>query len=961
VPRHQRDRLIVAAAVAAVLLLVGFSAWRHRAVRRAEERTTELLSHARDVVVVVDHDGIVSFVSPAVGTMLGHDPEAIVGSTLDDILSDKSATAARAGLTRAVEDGASSVLGVQVRHANGTRLWFDLHLVDRPHPDIDGVLVTCHEVGARRELEHELHERARHDALTRLGNRLAFDEALRVAADREGSLAVMMIDLDHFKPLNDSLGHDAGDAALKLVAQTMSQQVRHGDVVCRLGGDEFGVIAPDIDLDAATQLAERLVDRITDAWTATDNSIPLGASAGVVVGDAPMDRPEHLLREADSAMYKAKLAGGGRVVALPVAAQTDETHTASITRHDGPRRGTSARRSSGRRARDRPFASTKEAGRLARPRRRWRNAATWLLTALLMIGLVVGGAHLNDQRTGELEDERVANRTQVVRSITENVSGLVDLSALPELAASAPWPIDEAPAVVEFVLGRWANSGLLGNAPLAAVTDLDGNVLLSYPADVELAIGPDDPDWQGALDGRPVMSHLIDDGERLRLYYVIPLRIDGTVDHALVLGADPVETTWSANFASLGALTPGPGGLATVDDRGVAYSAWDPDLVGTQLVDPAVLAGLESGDIHVDARAGELGDQVVIAQWIPGSHRPNFVIWNQSREAMFADLRAGQTARDVALFAVVLVALAGLALVNHRREVLLRRSERLTDTLLQQAHDVVIVTGPDLTVRFVSDAASRHLGVDRASNIGRPLGEVLGAAPATKIAERLAETSPGQAISIDRVTVPARDGGTRQFDIDVADLRRHRSISGYLLTCHETSDRARLESLLAAQADSDPLTGLANRAHFGSRLDQLAERRTHQAGADAVVFIDLDHFKPVNDEFGHQAGDHLLQILARRLEATVRDTDIVCRLGGDEFAVLLADCDLETAEATVERLLHAIREPVTLHEGVVALDASIGVALSRSEVTNPEQLVREADQAMYAAKRAGRGRYVLEH
>ncbi|MFP3907417.1 MAG: diguanylate cyclase domain-containing protein, partial [Acidimicrobiales bacterium] len=533
-----RDRLVVAAAVAAILLLVAFSALRHRAVRRSEDRTVELLSHARDLVVVVDRSGDVTFVSPAVSTMLGYDADTIVGSNIDRLLTAEGASASREGVARAVEDGASSVLGVQLPHANGTRLWFDLHMVHRPHPDIDGVLVTCHEVGDRRELEHELHRRARHDGLTRLGNRLAFDEALKVAAAHDGSVAVMMIDLDNFKPLNDSLGHDAGDAALRMVARTMDHQIRHGDVVCRLGGDEFGVIAPDIDLDAATQLAERLVERITEAWMANDNTIPLGASAGVAVGTGPMDRPEHLLREADSAMYQAKLAGGSRVVAVRVSGAADEAHTTSITHGERPADTPQPDEAVMVTPATAP-ASNRVSESVTVPQRRWQSATTWLFTASIIVGLALGGAHLNEQRIRELEDERIASRTQVVDSISDNVAELVDLSSLPETAASGAWPIEEAPEVVEFILSRWANSGALGDAALAAVTDREGNVLVSHPAGVDLAIGPDDPDWQDALDGRPFMSNLIDDGERLRIYYVIPLRIDGAVDHALVLSADP--------------------------------------------------------------------------------------------------------------------------------------------------------------------------------------------------------------------------------------------------------------------------------------------------------------------------------------------------------------------------------------------------------------------------------------
>ncbi|MDZ7677988.1 MAG: diguanylate cyclase [Acidimicrobiales bacterium] len=973
--QQRHDRLVIGAALLAILLLVAFSSARQRALRRSEARTTELLSHARDVVLVVDGDGTLRFVSPALTTMLGYDPDDLVGARLPDLLTPHAADAVSAGIAEAVATGHCSVLGVEVAHANGRPLWFDLHLADRPHPDIDGVLVTCHEIGDRRQLEEELSFRARHDALTGLGNRATFDAALADLASGDGPLAVMMIDLDRFKQLNDNLGHDAGDAALRVIADALRQGVRASDVVCRLGGDEFGVITPNTDVAQAVQLAERLVDRVEDAWPPIEDTVRLGASIGVVTAHAPIHHPERLLRDADSAMYQAKLRGGSQVESVEASPEPPgRSHRSSSTDDDADADADHADADADHATNDADHTTndaevetvvehsrTAAAGPVQPHRRRRRHGAvTWGLTLVVAVAVVAAGVSRSEARIDELEQDRISDRTAVSSAIAENVAALVDLEALIPLVASTPWPFEESPAIVDYVLSRYADTGALGDGALAAVATRDGTVVASHPSGTHLAIEPDDELWQEAFDGTPYASPLTHDGTNPRIYYVIPITTDDPIELVLVMGADPTQTSWSEPLATLGALSPGPGGLSIVDVNGVAASSWDESLVGEQLIDPADLTTVDRDVPFVDRDGGDDGDQVHIAVEIPDSHSPTFAVWTQSHASLFGDLHAGQRPRDVALVVVLLIAFAGLTFVNHRRERQLRRSDELIDTLLQEAHDVLVVTSPELKVRFVSAAASRHLGVDRHSLVDRPLDDLLGAEASEAVAAQVADASPGQSFAVDRVMVPASDGTERHFDIDIADLCRHPGIGGYLLTCHEVGDRTKLEVLLSRLASRDPLTGLVNRAQFGVHLDELSGRRETQTGTDAVVFVDLDHFKPVNDEFGHQAGDHLLQIIATRFEEAVRAEDIVCRLGGDEFALLLTDCDLETAEATVQRLLATIRHPVALDQGVVALDASIGVALSHHDITNAEQLVREADQAMYAAKRAGRGRYVLE-
>lgn len=163
------------------------------------------------------------------------------------------------------------------------------------------------------------------------------------------------------------------------------------------------------------------------------------------------------------------------------------------------------------------------------------------------------------------------------------------------------------------------------------------------------------------------------------------------------------------------------------------------------------------------------------------------------------------------------------------------------------------------------------------------------------------------------------------------------------------SQRARWAESLALR---DPLTGLPNRALLDDRLDQAVQRARRTAEPFALMVVDLDGFKEVNDIRGHEAGDHVLQSVARRLESVVRASDTVARIGGDEFVVLsLGTGAEEEAAALVGRLRHALRRPYRVEGGVVEMDASIGWAIFPSDGATPEELLGRADTQMFVTKR----------
>jgi diguanylate cyclase (GGDEF)-like protein/PAS domain S-box-containing protein len=180
------------------------------------------------------------------------------------------------------------------------------------------------------------------------------------------------------------------------------------------------------------------------------------------------------------------------------------------------------------------------------------------------------------------------------------------------------------------------------------------------------------------------------------------------------------------------------------------------------------------------------------------------------------------------------------------------------------------------------------------------------------------------------------------------------------LTLVDISDRKRAEEQIEFHAYHDVLTQLPNRKLFTDRLGQAVThaRRTHKPLA--VMFVDLDHFKTINDTLGHTGGDELLLAMSHRLKACVRDDDTVARIGGDEFTIILSELRQPEDAATVaEKILAAVQEPVTIGGLAVEISASVGIAIYPTDGIDPDSLLRNADSAMYRAKEAGRNTYQL--
>jgi diguanylate cyclase (GGDEF)-like protein len=180
------------------------------------------------------------------------------------------------------------------------------------------------------------------------------------------------------------------------------------------------------------------------------------------------------------------------------------------------------------------------------------------------------------------------------------------------------------------------------------------------------------------------------------------------------------------------------------------------------------------------------------------------------------------------------------------------------------------------------------------------------------------------------------------------------------MVAHDVTAARELSSKLARLALHDSLTDLPNRALFGERLGRAVDHARARGGFVAVLYVDLDRFKHINDSLGHAIGDQLLQTMAKRLLGCVRSSDTVSRQGGDEFVVLLADIHrIEDATACAGKILTALEAPYALGEHSLTITSSIGVAIFPNDAADGESLLRCADHAMYQAKYHGRNNFRL--
>ena len=321
------------AAIHAVFVLAASAAqitsWRftedqyHRAeakIRARDRRFRALIENSSDGVTILGSDLTIVYDSPSVAGVLGYEAATRVGSDAFDFVHPDDIVAAQAVIEEVLagSTGATVALEVRARHADGTWRCLEVRVKNLLEtPELNGIVANYRDITERKNLEQQLSHRAFHDVLTELPNRALFldrvSHAIATTKRTHENFAVLFIDLDDFKTINDGLGHAAGDEVLVTVATRLQSCLREADTCARLGGDEFGVLLEGMRGPAeAYEVGARMLEALADELFVDGSRIVVNASLGIVIGSGGDEDASALVRNADLAMYQAKSAGKGR-------------------------------------------------------------------------------------------------------------------------------------------------------------------------------------------------------------------------------------------------------------------------------------------------------------------------------------------------------------------------------------------------------------------------------------------------------------------------------------------------------------------------------------------------------------------------------------------------------------------------------------------------------------------------
>jgi diguanylate cyclase (GGDEF)-like protein/PAS domain S-box-containing protein len=303
-------------------------------LKSSEARFRSLVQNSSDVITLLDEEGRISYVSPAVEKLLGYESGKLLNGTLWRLIHPEDLNAANLTFQNLLRtDYGQELLGTRWRHTDGSYRYMETILSNQlADPHVRAVVLNTRDVTERKDLEDKLRHQAHHDPLSGLSNRTLFKDRVAASLARHrgdrGSLAVLFLDLDDFKHVNDSLGHAAGDSLLLAVAARLQECVGPSDTVARFGGDEFAVLLDSIPDDAyPIALAERILGAFRLPLQVGSIEMLAAFSIGIAISTARSQDPEEFLRNADVAMYRAKGRGKGTYEVFEIS-----MHAAAIER-----------------------------------------------------------------------------------------------------------------------------------------------------------------------------------------------------------------------------------------------------------------------------------------------------------------------------------------------------------------------------------------------------------------------------------------------------------------------------------------------------------------------------------------------------------------------------------------------------------------------------------------------------
>jgi len=385
-------------------------------------------------------------------------------------------------------------------------------------------------------------------------------------------------------------------------------------------------------------------------------------------------------------------------------------------------------------------------------------------------------------------------------------------------------------------------------------------------------------------------------------------------------------------------------------------SAWTREDVYQVAVDSALELAPEgsSAELAIDGElvaSGGAGPDPFVQTTVPLGGQGELVL--HTAEPLARQARVGVET----VVAQVALALEGAETAEKLHE---RQSAERFRSLVQNSSDVIVLLDPALTIRYQTPSVQRVLGYAEDELVGRRLTDLLEGSEAERLSGFFADVCAAAGTPLPRdLPLRRKDGTTVRLESVFNNLLEDPNVAGVVVTARDVTERRALEAELAHQAFHDSLTGLANRVLFANRIEHALGRGRRHQNLFAVLFIDLDDFKTVNDSLGHAVGDELLVAVAGRIRSCIRPEDTCARLGGDEFAVMVEDLASPDSAITVSRrILQAMAKPLTIGGSDVAVQGSIGIALGSGD-QNASEIMRSADLAMYRAKTEGKSRYAL--
>lgn len=291
-------------------------------------------------------------------------------------------------------------------------------------------------------------------------------------------------------------------------------------------------------------------------------------------------------------------------------------------------------------------------------------------------------------------------------------------------------------------------------------------------------------------------------------------------------------------------------------------------------------------------------------------------------------------------------------------EVALLESEARLRTIADTLPAMIAYIDADQVYRFLNLAYEREFGLTGLQALGRSVREVVGAVRYSTVAPYIARVLAGETLSFEEEDV--KEGIERCMEVIYIPQigEDHPQVAGFHVMRQDITVQKREKQRLLKLAQVDALTGLSNRAGFVQKLTDAMHASRQQRHLMAVMYMDIDRFKPVNDTHGHGTGDALLRAFAQRLTQTMRATDIIARLGGDEFTIIMERITRpEDAAVLAANIVYAMQQPFELDGITVQISASVGVAFYRDEDISPAALLQQADVLLYQAKQDGRNTY----